>query len=158
MKARARLRLTSLAAGLAALGACEPSGTPIDMANPPHTKPGAWVETGTQLGQPIKPFSFCDPGRPVFPPKDATCSEWRAVRTADGAIDATAECAKYGAKLHMHRRIVGDLASAFSEDITSVMEAPNEPKSTLSAHRQFRYLGACPPGLRLLQSAAGQET
>ena len=149
-----RLRLTSHAASLT-LAACGPAGTPIDMANPPHTKAGAWVETGTALGRPIKPFSFCDPGRPILPPKDATCSEWRAVRAADGAIDSTAVCAKYGATLHMHRRIAGDLASAFTDDITSVMEAPNEPKSTLSMHHQFRYLGACPPGLPPFQPAAG---
>ena len=57
------LRLVALATVLAALGACNPfGGTPIDMANPPHTKAGLWAETGVFHGQPRAPFSFCDPG------------------------------------------------------------------------------------------------
>lgn len=152
-----KMRSDACAGALAALAACSPAGggTAIDVAHPPQTKPGAWVETGMMAGRAIKPFSFCDPGRPVFPPKDPTCSQWRAVRRADGAIEATAECARYGATLRMHRRITGDFASAFTDDLTSVMEAPNAPKSTLSMHHAFRYLGACPPGMKPFQPGAG---
>ncbi len=149
------LRLASLATVLALLAACNRIGTPVDMANPPHTKAGAWVETGTLHGQARAPFTFCDPGRAIFPPKDASCSQWQAVRTPDGALDFNAVCADTGATIRLHRHIVGDLASAFTDDITSTMDAPKEPKSTLNAHSVLRYQGACPTGMKPFDPAAG---
>lgn len=147
------LRLVALATVLAALGACNPfGGTPIDMANPPHTKAGLWAETGVFHGQPRAPFSFCDPGRAIFPPKDPSCSQWQAVRTVDGAIDFHAVCADAGATIRMHRHIVGDLASGFTDDVTSVLDAPD---NTLSAHSVLRYVGPCPSGMKPLNPTAG---
>jgi hypothetical protein len=149
-----KARLALLVTVLAGLGACN-QGTPIDMANPPRTKAGVWVESGTLHGQARAPFTFCDAGRPIFPPKDATCSQWQAVRLGDGSLDFNAVCADHGATIHMHRRIVGDLATGFTDDITSVMDAPNEPRSTLSAHSALRYQGPCPPGMKPFNPAAG---
>lgn len=146
-------RLAALATALAALGACNQfGGTPVDMANPPHTKAGLWVEAGTLHGQTRAPFQFCDPGRAIFPPKDAACSQWQAVRTPDGAIDFHAVCADAGATIRLHRHIAGDLASAFTDDITSTMDAP---KNTLSAHAALRYVGPCPPGMKTFNPTAG---
>ncbi|HEX3407835.1 MAG TPA: hypothetical protein VHS81_11400 [Caulobacteraceae bacterium] len=147
-------RRIGIAAALAALAACS-RGTPIDMTNPPHTRAGAWVETGTLHGQARAPFTFCDPGRAIFPPKDATCSQWQAVRLPDGAIEFNAVCADSGATIRLRRRIVGDLASSFTDDITSVMEAPNQPKSALSAHSVLHYQGPCPPGMKPFNPTAG---
>ena len=148
-------RRIGIAAGLLALAACSQAGTPIDMANPPHTKAGAWVETGTLHGQARAPFIFCDPGRPIFPAKDATCHQWQAVRLGDGSLDFNAVCTDGAATIHLHRRITGDLASSFTDDITSTMEAPNEPKNTLTAHSVLRFQGACTPGMGKLTPAPG---
>jgi hypothetical protein len=147
-------RRIGIAAGLITLAACN-QGTPIDMANPPRTKAGAWVETGTLHGQARAPFTFCDPGRPIFPAKDASCSQWQAVRLGDGSLDFNAVCAQQGATIHMHRRIVGDLASSFTDDITSIMDAPNEPRSTLTAHSALRFQGVCQPGMQSISPTTG---
>ena len=147
-------RWIGIAASLLALAACN-QGTPIDIANPPHTKAGAWLETGTVHGQARAPFAFCDPGRPIFPPKDASCSQWQAVRLGDGSIEFNALCADFGATIRLHRRIVGDLASSFTDDVTSTMEGPKVAKTTLSAHSVMRYQGACPPGLKPVNPTEG---
>jgi hypothetical protein len=147
-------RLAGLAVMLAALGACDRfGGTRIEMANPPHTRPGLWVETGTLTGKPTAPFPFCDPGRAIFPPRDAHCSQWRANRASDHSIVFDAVCTAFGATIRMHRRIVGDLSSAFTDDITSTSDAPGD--QPLSAHHQLRYQGACPAGMKPLNPTAG---
>ncbi len=147
-------RRIGLAAGILTLAACN-QPTSIDMANPPHTKAGMWAETGTLHGQPHAPFTFCDPGRPIFPPKDASCSQWSAARLGDGSIEFNAVCADSGATIRLHRRIAGDLASGFTDDVTSTMEAPNAPKRTLTARSVLRYQGACPPGTPPANATAG---
>ncbi|HWF76170.1 MAG TPA: hypothetical protein VN694_03250 [Caulobacteraceae bacterium] len=147
-------RRMGIASGLLALAACN-QGTPVDMANPPHTRAGAWVETGTLHGQTRAPFTFCDPGRPIFPAKDASCSQWQAVRLGDGSLDFNAVCTDGAATIHLHRRIVGDLASGFTDDITSTMDAPNEPKNALTAHSVLRFQGPCQPGMKPITPAAG---
>jgi hypothetical protein len=140
-------------AGLAA--ACNRVGTPIDMAHPPQTKAGLWTETGVLHGQPHAPFTFCDPGRAIFPPKDASCSQWEARRMPGGDFLFEATCSKDGAVVRLHRHVVGDLATGFTDDITSTMDAPNEPRSTLSAHAELHYKGACPPGMQTFNPTAG---
>jgi hypothetical protein len=148
-----KLRLAALATALVALGACDRfGGTPIDMANPPHTKAGLWAEAGTFNGKPRAPSTFCDPGRAIFPPKDRNCSEWQAMRTGDGAIDFHAVCPDSGATIRMHRHITGDLASGFTDDITSDLDAP---RNTISSHSVLRYVGPCPPGMKPINPTAG---
>jgi hypothetical protein len=61
--------------------------------------------------------------------------------------------AAFGATIRMHRRIVGDLASAFTDDTTSTSDAPGDQQ--LSSHVQLRYQGACPPGMKVFNPTAG---
>ena len=150
-----KLRWAGLASLLGALGACSPSGggAAIDLANQPRTRPGLWLETMTIDGQAHPPSPFCDPGHGVFPRGDPDCSQWRATRAPDGSLHLDAVCAKLGGTFTLHRRITGDLASAFVDDIESVGEAPNEPKHTMRLHVALRYQGACPPGVHAANAA-----
>jgi hypothetical protein len=148
-------RRIGIAASLAALAACSQASQPIDMANPPRTKAGLWVMTGSLHGQARAPFTFCDTGTAILPPKDPSCSQWQALRTADGAIEFNAVCTDSGATIRLHRRIVGDLASSFTDDVTSTMEAQGQPKSTLTSHAVLRFQGPCAPGMKPFNRIGG---
>jgi hypothetical protein len=137
-------RLAGLAASLAGLAACNPlGGTAIDLANQPRTSAGLWVETAMLNGHAQPPKTFCDPGSGVFPLEEPGCSQ-RATRTSDGALHLDVDC-KGDVPITIHRRVVGDLSSAYVSDSTTVAGKPNGPQDSLTAHFQFRRQGACPP-------------
>ncbi len=74
-------------------------------------------------------------------------------RATDHALVFDADCTAFGATIRMHRRIVGDLASAFTDDTTSTSDAPGDQQ--LSSHVQLRPQGACPPGMKVFNPTAG---
>lgn len=145
-----KARLAALLAGVAGLGACNQlGGSPIDMANPPRMKAGLWVMSGALEGEPVRPMQECSAGDvSILPPKDPACSQQLAARTPDGSIDYHAVCNRFGQTLRVHRHIVGDISSAFTADTNSVVQKPGAADINLSSHFQYRYHGACPPGMK----------
>lgn len=135
------------AAGKAAV-ADEPLGAEVPIGSLPAVKAGYWEATITSAGKRAENEHACESGRRVPITMGEACSKVTLHKSALGAFTLEAQCGAKGMSLHMLMKAKGDFQSHYTIDNTSTLKMEGQPEQVDTSHREVRYVGACPAGMR----------
>lgn len=134
-------------AGKAAV-ADEPVGAEVAIGSLPAVKAGYWEAVVTSAGKPPQKEHACESGKRVPITMGEACSKVTLHKSALGTYTLEAQCGGKGMSLHMLMKARGDFQSRYTVDNTSTLKMEGQPEQVDTSHREVRYVGACPAGMR----------
>lgn len=134
-------------AGVAAPEPAEALGPEIPADQLPVIKSGLWETVETGDGKAPRVERRCESGKRMPVTLGQGCDKVSLHRSALGTYTYAAQCGSGENSVHILMRAKGDFQSRYSVDFTTALKMGGAPDVVDTAHREFKYVGACPAGM-----------